>query len=57
MDELGRSVAFNILSLIDGVVYIDEEELPDLALIDKATGEEITEGFLHDEFYKYSPDE
>jgi len=57
MIELGRSVAFDLLSMIDGVVYSEGEELPDMALIDRATGQDIADGFLHDEFHAFAPDE
>jgi hypothetical protein len=56
MIEVGRSVAFDMLSIIDGVVVSEVEELPEMALIDRMQGKPLTENLLHEEFYEFLPD-
>jgi len=54
--EVGRSVAFGVFSTIDGVAVREGLELPDLALVERDTGQSLSEGFLHDDFSEYTPD-
>jgi hypothetical protein len=51
----GRLGVFSMLGIIDGVVETGEA-LPDLSIVNRETGEEINEGFLHDEFTELTPD-
>lgn len=54
--EMGDSVVFRILCIIDGVSY-SPVNIPDLALIDRVSGMPISQGLLHEEFIEISPDE
>jgi hypothetical protein len=56
LTEVGRSVAFGIFSTVDGVADREGLELPDLALVVRETGRDLSDGFLHDEFYEQAPD-
>jgi hypothetical protein len=50
---VSRSSALCVLSLIDGIVMTDEEDMPDLTLVDRKTGKDISdESFLNEEFYE-----
>ena len=51
----GRLIVFGILTMIDGVSYVSTE-IPDLALVNRETREDIADQFLHDEFVKQSGD-
>ena len=49
---ISRLSALNILSLIDGIVMNDMDDLPDLSLVERKTGRNISdEVFLNEEFY------
>lgn len=56
MIEVGRSVAFSVFTTIGGVADREGLELPELALIDRNTGKDLAQGFLHDEFYEFGQD-
>jgi hypothetical protein len=49
MEAMGQGVVFSILSIIDGVADVDEK-IPDLAIVNRQTKEEITDQFWHDQF-------
>lgn len=53
---VGRLSVTGVLSVIDGVIMSENHELPELSLINRNTGENITDDFLNEEFYKYIPD-
>lgn len=55
LTEIGRSVAYGIFPTIDGAAEREGLELPHLALVERDTGKDLSEGFLHDEFYEYAP--
>jgi len=50
--ELSRGIVFGILAIVDGVAFPESEDIPDLALVDRETGNDIGDQFLHDEFYE-----
>ncbi len=52
----GRGIVFGLLCIIDGVAYTESEDIPDLALVNRATGENLSDQFLHDEFYEVAPE-
>jgi hypothetical protein len=52
--EMGRQVIFDFLCMIDGVAYTPDD-VPDLALVNRLTRADITDQFLHDEFYEVLP--
>ena len=53
--EAGKLTVFGILCVIDGVSYANME-IPDLALVNRETKEDIAEKFLHDEFVEQTAD-
>ncbi len=52
----GRLTVFGILSIIDGVSYAVDESVPDLALVNRETKEDIADQFWHDEFIMQQED-
>lgn len=56
LTEMGRGVVFGLLCIIDGVAYTESEDIPDLALVNRATAEDLSDQFLHDEFYEVAPE-
>ncbi len=56
ISESQRSLIFNMLCMIDGVSYTNEN-IPDLAIVDRSTGEPINHDYLHDEFYEVLSEE
>jgi hypothetical protein len=48
-----QGVVFGILSVFDGVSDVNDA-ISDIALIDRATMKEISDGYLHDEFVQLS---
>ncbi len=49
--DMGRSLTFSLFCMIDGVTCSDQGDLPDLSLIDRETGLDFSEQFLHDEYW------
>jgi hypothetical protein len=56
VESTGRLIVFGILSIIDGVSYVADSDVPDLALVNRETREDIADQFLHDEFVEQRMD-
>ena len=50
LEQMGIQTVFSLLCIVDGVTYTESEDIPDLALVNRATRENICEDFLHDAF-------
>lgn len=51
-----RLTVFGILSIIDGASYAVDESVPDLAIVNRQTKEDIADQFWHDEFIDQQED-